>query len=106
MLLSLITNEQYTSLRLPDRPEGRFFICDPQSGKQLFSVFSDSGKWRLKEMEGSQFLDTPPEYLWNGMMINVRIRDLMEKAFLFAQEVSPRYAKYARCPMPDYIALT
>lgn len=101
MLLSLITEDQYTTLYLPNRPEGMFFVCDPQGGERLFAVSGESGKWKIRELAGCQFVDTQPESLWNGMMCTVRIRGLMEKASLYAQEESPRNAKFARCPVPD-----
>ena len=106
MLLSLITKNQYTSIHLPERTEGRFFVCDPVSGEQLFAVSGENGNWVVREWEGSQFVDRPPESLWNGMMCTVRICNLMEKAFLYAQEESTRYAKFARCPVPDQFCVT
>lgn len=106
MLLSLITSKRYTSLYLPQRPEGQYFITDPENEFQLFKVFGESDQWQIQEMSSGRFVDQKPEALQDGMMLTVRIVSAAEKAFLYAQNESPRYTKFARCPVPDQFSFT
>lgn len=101
MILSLITETQYTSLHLPARREGRFLLRDPEENYPLFEITGEENEWRIGAVNGSRFVDEAPRRLENGMEKRVRIGIRLDPALLCAQEEAPRYAKFARCMVPD-----
>lgn len=101
MILSLLTKTEYFSLRLPERKEGRFLLRDPHDSSVLFVITGDGHSWTVRESEEGKLPKGMPVELRTGDLISVRIREGMEAAHLYAEQVSPHYAKFARCPVPD-----
>lgn len=106
MLLSLLTDKYYTTLHLPERCEGRFVLCDPEDGEALFAVEGADGGWRLTPCGRNSISDPVPAPLTEDTLLRVRIHDGTEPARLYVDASGIRYAKYARCTMPDDAELT
>ena len=100
MLVALITQARYDTIRLPDRMEGRFLLRDPENGTPLFALQGLGDHWQIEETANGRLRSQETPVLRNGVLIQVSIRS-GERAFLFAEEADNRYAKYARCPVPD-----
>ena len=100
MLVALITQARYDTIRLPDRMEGRFLLRDPENGTPLFALQGLGDHWQIEETANGRLRSQETPVLRNGVLIQVSIRS-GERAFLFAEEAGNRYAKYARCPVPD-----
>ena len=106
MLLSLLTEKVYHTMRLPERCEGRFFLQDPETGEELFAITGDGAGWKLSACGNNRVVDDPGETLRSGALLRVRIRDGLQAARLYCEVTDKRYAKYARCPVPDDIEFT
>lgn len=103
MLLSLITQNEYRSLRLPERREGVFTLTDPLDGRTLFLLSGSEKGWTVRETSLGRLSKGDPVELISGMLLHVRIRENMEQALLYMEEASQFYAKFARCMVPDQI---
>ena len=101
MLIALLTEKEYVTLRLPDRAEGKFALRDPKDGSVLFSFTGAGESWQIGESENGRLKKDEPEVLENGKLIRVRIRKDWENALLFAEEAKERYARFARVAVPD-----
>ncbi len=101
MLIALLTEKEYVTLRLPDRAEGKFALRDSKDGSVLFSFTGAGESWQIGESENGRLKKGEPEVLENGKLIRVRIRKDWENALLFAEEAKERYARFARVAVPD-----
>ena len=99
MILSLITKERYSSIYLPERREGVFALEGPDGG-ELFTV-EGNGEWVVRETSRGHLPKGGPVTIRPGELIAVRIGNEMRAAYLYAENADRRYAKYARCQMPD-----
>lgn len=57
MLVTLLTEEWISSLLLPDKIKGRYWIKNWENGKQLIAIEGSHGRWRLDSNEEVQILD-------------------------------------------------
>ena len=105
MIISLITKEQYLTMRLPDRKVG-FFPLRDQHGRDLFMVEGDGRAWFLHETPLGRLQKEQTVMLKSSMLFSVRIGTSMRPAQIYAEETSPYYDKYARCLIADNASYT
>ena len=103
MLLSLITEHEYHTMRLPDRVEGRYTLNDPKNGNALFEIAAVNGKWIVLETENGRFVHADSLVLAHGILQAVRIGYDLERADLYSEDAGNSYAKYVRCPVQDTV---
>lgn len=101
MLLSIIVATCYKTLSLPQRVEGQFILVDPLSDMPLLKVCGESGKWRVDAFSPCCFVGKAPDFLWGGLMAQIRFGMSAQSAYIFAEEEGERYNKYARCLVQD-----
>ncbi len=104
MLFSLITQNEYHSLRLPERREGRFLFTDPQDGQLLFRLTGSERGWIVEGTGLGRIHKADSVEMMDKMLIHVRIRESMEQALLYMEDTAYYYSKFARCQVPDNIS--
>ena len=101
MLISLITNDEYHSMRLPERTQGRFVFRDPHSGMAMFTLTGNPRGWTVTPAQYGRLTNMESADMVSGMLLHVRIREDWRPALLYLEDTGHYYAKYARCMVPD-----
>lgn len=106
MLLSFITDSQYITYNLPAWLEGDYFVTDPDDGQELFEIEGTGTEWKITELDDNKILDSDLRVLSDNLLFKIRYGSQGKQGYLYAENNNERYAKFARCPMPDNIVLT